>query len=333
MKLRDDDRRWLADEVSGQVKQAFADTIDEFRPHGWKRVTNFIREWGIAGAIIAVFAALLGIAAAAFYQATARVGKEAIFETNTGRDLEEIRKEIKAIQGDLALQGLINHASLPLSEFKVTLPAVGSAIAKAKQQEVKAATKVIDNLQQKLIASGESSPGYWPAAAAFISYRSFDKASGTLTLPMPNCTDHKPNPAKVKSVEDEHHMTIENSVYENCRFTLDSPLDNERINELLMNEATGITFKHCVVTYSGGEINLVVSFHDRPVMVTAVHGGKPIKSTGTVNNPSTLRFDNCLFEFNFSGTPPLPGQQLTQAILATNASSLNFLIQKPSTHS
>ena len=67
MKLRDEDRRWLAEEISKQVKKAVADAIDKFRPHGWRRVTFWLREWGIAGAIITAFIALIAIAATAFY--------------------------------------------------------------------------------------------------------------------------------------------------------------------------------------------------------------------------------------------------------------------------
>jgi hypothetical protein len=138
------------------INKAIDDRIAPLKPRGWRKALHLLREWGVLGTIATVIVGLFAVAAAAIHQAVARVGKEATFETNTGRDLDDIRKDIKAIRGDLAIQGLVNHASLPLSEFKATLPAVGSAIAKAKQQEVKAATEVIDNLQQKLIAAGES---------------------------------------------------------------------------------------------------------------------------------------------------------------------------------
>src|ERR1035441_1697564 len=172
MKLRDDDKKWLADEISGQVEHAIASAIDDFRPHGWRRVTDFIRSWGIAGTIVAVFVGLLTLAAAAFYQATARVGKQATFEANTTRDLAEIRSDIQAIRGDFAKQSIINHATMPLSEFKNGLTDLGSAVAAVQTQKLKLPDTVINDLSQKLAAIDTSTPGFWTTAGAVISYRS-----------------------------------------------------------------------------------------------------------------------------------------------------------------
>jgi len=156
------------------INQAIANAIDPLRPSGWRKALLVLREWGVLGTIATVIVALLGIAAAAIYQATARVAKEATFETNTTRDLGEIRKDVKTIQEDLAKQNLVTHASLSLSDFKAALPEVGSAITKAKQQEVKVPPNVVDTLQQQIIAAGDATPGYWSTSAEFISYRSFD---------------------------------------------------------------------------------------------------------------------------------------------------------------
>ena len=153
------------------IHQAIADAITPLKPKGWRKALFLLREWSVLGALATLIVALLGIAGTAFYQATARIGKEATFETNTKNDLKEIRSDIKAIREDLAKQGLFDHASLPLPDFKATLPDLRSVIAAAKQQGVQATPKVIDDLQKKLIAVGERTPGFWPTAAEFISYR------------------------------------------------------------------------------------------------------------------------------------------------------------------
>jgi len=93
-KLRAEDKEWLQAEIGGQLEKALKTVIDKFEPHGWRRVTRFVREWGIAGALITGTLALLAFAAGALYQATARVGKEATFETNTQRDLVDMRRDI-----------------------------------------------------------------------------------------------------------------------------------------------------------------------------------------------------------------------------------------------
>jgi hypothetical protein len=166
MKLGENDKKWLR----GEVKTAVAEAIGEFRPNGWQRVADFIREWGIAGTIITVFVALFGIAAGAIYQATARVAKEAAFEANTLRDLKQIRDDINAIRGDQARQSLINHASLPLSDFKTSLPQVGSALSIVEQENAAVPTSVIEGLRVKLQQTDPSAPDYWPTAVRFLQF-------------------------------------------------------------------------------------------------------------------------------------------------------------------
>src|ERR1019366_432165 len=78
------------DFIRDEIKEQLGAAIDKFNPHGWRRFLYLAREWGILGTIATVIVGLLAISAAAIYQATARIGKEAIFETNTTRDLTDI---------------------------------------------------------------------------------------------------------------------------------------------------------------------------------------------------------------------------------------------------
>jgi hypothetical protein len=319
--LRKEHQDFIRTEITRQLSAA----IDEFRPHGWAKVTHFVREWGIAGTIIAVFVALLALAAGAFYQATTRVGKEATFEANTERDIGEIKKDIQAIRGDLAKQSLTTHAALPLADFKTTLPEVRSAIAVARQSDVKVAPKVIEDLQQKLTASGERSPGFWPAAAEFISYRSYGTTSGTLFTNLPNCTDRDPAPSKVGTKSpDGSVFTVENPVYENCRITLDSTKDTDKLNELLEHKDFAIVFRNCLVVYHGGEIHLTVHPGKRDAVIHGDNG--PVMAT--VATPFTLGFTNCLFDFGLNSPPPPLGQQLTHSILATSSPTITFTVSE-----
>ena len=76
------------------INKAIADALDKaiapLKPRGWRNAVYLLREWGVLGAIAALIVALLGITAVAFYQATARIEKEATFQTNTERDLQEL---------------------------------------------------------------------------------------------------------------------------------------------------------------------------------------------------------------------------------------------------
>lgn len=122
MKLRDEDKTWLTNEVSRVVTESIREKVEQFQPHGWRRVSRFIREWGIAGTILTVFVALLALAASQFYYANQRIKQETEFETNTKTDLATLKSDLHAIQGDLARTSLTNHAALPLDDFKSTSP-------------------------------------------------------------------------------------------------------------------------------------------------------------------------------------------------------------------
>lgn len=329
MAHRNDQKEFIRDEIKQQLTLA----IDAFKPHGWVKAAFFLRQLGPIATSIAVFVAVLGIAAGAIYQATARVGKEATFETNTDRDLKEIRDDIKAIRGELAKQGLFNHASLPLSDFRASLPALSSAIATAKQQNVKVAPKVIGDLQQKIIAAGEGTPGFWPTAGEFISYRSQITATdfqGLLRLDLPNCVDSDPTPQRVIEGSIEvPPMKVAPYYYDNCRFTLDSAQDDAKINSLLKNGTVVVAFRHCLIVYRGGQIDLRIVFSGRPSVISAP-GQNPVPVPVTLK---ALRFENCLFNFIMPSAPALQGQELTKRLLAESGSEIEFAILKSLTHS
>jgi hypothetical protein len=346
MKLRDEDKKWLSGEIAEQLKNANATLLDSLKPHGWRKAAFRLRELGPVATIIAAFLTLLAIAAGAVYQATARVAKEAIFETNTERDIKDIKTAIQGIQVDLAKQSLINHAALPLPDFKTTLSEVGSAIASANQQEVKVAPSVIGNLQHKLIAAGDNAPGFWPATAEFISYRSFNTVNGTFPVNLPTCTDRKPLPMEVfigqseertrklneefPQLSDEAEGTkseikVLSALYQDCRFTLDSPEETARIPDLGQGRSYVVTFRHCQIVYHGGQVTLLTPHPG----LTAITGKSATRSDVLIMSGQTVRFENCLFVFLMSSQPPSEGQQLTQQLLTQSGSVLTVRAAKP----
>lgn len=210
----------ITDEVERQLGLA----VDQFNPRGWRKFLHFAREWGIVGTIGTVIVGLLALAAAAFYQATARVAKEAIFETNTTRDLTDIQKDIKAIRGDLAKQVVVNHASSPLSDFKTTLPDLSSAIATLREQGLTVAPSVINDLQHRLISVDASAPDYWPTVLQFLQFASSGLSSAKVPLPgsKPQLVTHNSSVFMLRNHFES--MTVEldggildGDVFENCR--------------------------------------------------------------------------------------------------------------------
>jgi len=343
MKLRDDDRTWLESEIATQIKTAIDALGDALRPHGLRQAAFWLRQLGPIAATIAIFVATVVFAATQFNLANTRLAKQATFEANSERDLKEIREDIKAIRGDLAKQNMINHASLSLSDFKATLPELSSAMATAKQQNVKVAPRVINDLQVKLIAAAGAgagagagaieAPGFWPAAADFISYRSqsnIPDASSLLGSNLPTCTDHEPHPPTVLSA-DPTKFGIRFAYYENCRLTLDSAFDDAKVNSLLLNETINLTFRHCLVVYRGGNINLIVAVHDRMIEFHGVADAAQ-KSGPIVVSGNTLYFSDCLFDFKLDTQPPPLGQDFTHNLLTSNG-SISFTVKAPATHS
>jgi len=94
MPLRKQQQEFIRDEVTSQLSEA----VDSFRPHGWRRVTFFLREWGIAGAVLTVIVALLGITLAALYQSFSHVKEEAEFRTNTKNSFEKLEGKLSDIE-------------------------------------------------------------------------------------------------------------------------------------------------------------------------------------------------------------------------------------------
>ncbi len=327
MALNEQDRAWIREQIDNAFKR--------------RSLGQRIRDWLPVTAIVAI---------AIFFitQWTSYIE----FRTRTNDRLDTIDKTLAGIQGDLSKQSLINHAALPLPDFKATLPDLNSAIARAKQQNAKVSSAVIGDLQQKLSASVDA-PDFWPTAAQFISYRSQNTLPDFQSLMqpnLPNCTDHEPTPMELVVSDEEAKNGKQNdtalvsdllketdknkthmvsAVYQDCRFTLDSPEETARIPNLGTQRSYVLTFRHCQIVYRGGEIKLLTP-NPRP---TAITGKSNVRSDVYVFIGQTVHFENCLFAFVISSQPPKEGQSLTEQLLAQGGSYLTVQAKQSATHS
>lgn len=325
MPKRNDD--WKA--IDKRIADAIEAAIAPLKPSGWRKALFFLREWGVLATTATVIVALLALAATAFYQATARVGKQAEFETNTARDLTDIRKDISGIRSELAKLTLSTNVALPLADFKANLPALRSSLANARKQESKIPPKLVENLQAKLTATGTDVPNFWPTAAEFISYRSFSTTSWSPVPALPDCTALTPqvdtfSPGFAAGGQ-PLKLDVKMGSYRNCRLTLDSPEDGKRLNELLADMPV-IGFYRCVVVYRGGPIALALA---GPHVVASASGKNG--AAGTVSAASSLQFVECLFDFSIQeSTPPPVAQQLTKLVLDQNTPTIVLPIRSAS---
>jgi hypothetical protein len=183
MRLREDDRKWISDEITRQVGRGIGAAVEEFKPHGLAKAVFILRQLGPIATIIAVFVAVIAIAATQFNLANTRLAKQASFETKTDKRLDDIEGTLKEIQGDLAKQSIISHASLPLSDFKATLPDLSSAITTVQKQNLALSPMVIDDLRQKFVAVDTTTPGYWPTVLQFLQFASAGLAPANVPPP------------------------------------------------------------------------------------------------------------------------------------------------------
>jgi hypothetical protein len=172
--LQKKDKEWLSNEISTLVDSAINAAAGSFKPHGGRKVAFFLREWGLAGTAIAVPIALLGIAAAAFYQANARVEKQATFEANTTNTLKEIDEHLNRIDTSLSTLQLEKVAADPTDTNNAL--AAKKAIDLARTNSVQLPAPLIENVGQKFVAASNQNPQAWNAALAFLDYKTSTNA-------------------------------------------------------------------------------------------------------------------------------------------------------------
>ena len=208
------------------------------------------------------------------------------------------------------IQDVINHqfestSKLSTAALQERLPAVQHLLASARDQRVKADTKVLDALTQKLSAANTSAVGFWPTAAEFISYRSALTHEDLVNLSnsMPKCTDQPPHLATVAQYTPagSTSLSINPAYYENCQLQLDSREQDAYLSYWALKVVPTLTpliFRHCLVTYNGGIVQLQL--------------------------PGPLTFENSLWVFSISGIPPVSGQKVTEMLLVGNPDSFKF---------
>jgi hypothetical protein len=291
MPLNETDKAWVRQEFQAAHKR-----------HGFGKLTGFVKDWSGAGAAVAILLFVV-----------LQWGTYVEFRTQTLDRLVQIEKNLTALN-------LKAQASLSSSEFQSALPDLKAALASAKKDNLKVGAQTIDALQKRLLDTSTNASDFWPAVSSFVSYRS-QIQSTPLTANPPDCTDSLPTPNKVSAVTSPQTIEVSGGIYQNCRITLDSVQDQEKINEVLMHRNALITFKHCLVVYRGGNINLIVGWKNRHTKITLDDGTPP--RYGIVNG-NAISFEDCIFDFVVSVTPPYNGREVTQALLASPGNTVTL---------
>lgn len=168
MPLRKDQQDFIREEVKAQI----AGAVDSFKPHGWRKVTHFLREWGIAGAIITASIAMLAVTLGALYQSFSHVREETAFRVRTSDRLENIEAILRELRASQSPAPVLKELSgLAPQQFAKSL----SALRRVGEQPVTAVNPTpaeLHELAQKLLNTPETTPDYWPTVLQFIQFAS-----------------------------------------------------------------------------------------------------------------------------------------------------------------
>ena len=225
MPLNEADKAWVRQEVHATNKR-----------QGLGILSGFIKDWGGAGAAIAILAIF-------FTQWSGYIE----FRTHTQDRLDGIEKRMTAID-------LRSQAALPQPAFDKALPELRVSIASAKNNDLKLDSPTFDALGQKLIDSSRNAPEFWPTVSEFISYHSSSLVGGirNWSASIPLCPgtvdlDSSPDASAQGRLPDGTlgpKVPIQRIGNQNCYVELDG-------KSISRWDCT-----QCVVKYSGGPLKM-----------------------------------------------------------------------------
>jgi len=249
-----------------------------------------------------------------------------------GNQLTDLDQKVTAIGTSLNdlkpyIEDIVRHdfekvAGLSGVELGKHLPAIQHLVSVAKNQAIQVNPASVNRITEKLLTIQPRPAEFWTVGTDLLSYRSLnDETRKLLTAPLPNCTDSQPTPMRLLEGPTPQKINVSSGVYENCQFTLDSAQDNQSINSILRNRTPFIVFKHCLIVYRGGDVNLTLDWN-QSVAKVHIEG----ESTERIVHLSgqALQFENCLFVFSVQGIPPPSGQTMAERLLAQSGNTLKL---------
>lgn len=167
MALRNDDRAW----VNAEINTALA----SLKPSGWKKLSYWLREWGVVGITVSVILALLGLLVTVSIYAAEGIVKNAEFRTHTEDRLTDIEARLDKITGTLSTISLTLLTNKPISPQSVS--EAKKLLNAAISSKIEIDASAISSAGTKLVAASQAVPSAWDTALEFASYKSSLNAS------------------------------------------------------------------------------------------------------------------------------------------------------------
>jgi hypothetical protein len=213
--------------------------------------------------------------------------------------------ELSAIR-KLWEEQLKKTSELRPSQFKDNLPQTANALKAARILRI-APLPQIASIQESLLATNTTSPGYWDAASELISYRSSQESTIRLGLQMPSCYKTPPGIYLEPGQSSPPILTVPKE-WRSCAINLEEETPQEWLDAIIgtkdFRAAAGkqpgdfVILTDCLIRYHGGPIP------ERAYELLAV-----------------AVFRHCFLEFSFSGPPPPNGKKVVDALLGTSFTS------------
>lgn len=177
MKLRDEDKKWLSEEIMRQVTAGISSAVDSFKPHGWRRATSWVREWGPSAIIIATPLTLLGLLITVGIFAANGIKENAQFQGSTVERLNAIDGKLRELQAAQSPSKVLKElTTLDKPQLVLSLPAL-QKISEQPIDKVNPSPATLKDVAYKLRDVDQSAEDYWPAVLKFLQFASAGLAS------------------------------------------------------------------------------------------------------------------------------------------------------------
>jgi hypothetical protein len=299
MKLRDDDKDWIAGEISRQISES----LDQFKPKGWLKVTRWLREWGVVATAISVPLVLLGLLITVAIFASSGMTKNAAFQTRTEDRLTLIEGSLKNIDANFKTIALKRFSDGPVNSQSIA--EAKGIIDQAISRRIPIDKQVVEKSGLKLVDASAKAPDAWPVALRFLTYKSTLNFSTLQVLPKPQNN----LVTKYAAVIPEGQTAPEFKVAGQVPIQQAAQLITQGKN---LNSGNALGNQYIFAT--GGGITL-----DDTQLRNVVFIGVHIVYGGGVLTMNNVYFVNCVFDIK----PQPDGQEFAKALLA-QPSSVSF---------
>ncbi len=199
MALRNEDKDWIQSEIQA--------AIAVLEPHGWRKVTHFLKEWGLVATVFAVPLTLLGLLITVVIFAANGITKNAEFRTHTEDRLTGIEGNLARINATLEGQKLKQIGSNPTNPENIA--EAKNVLIAAASSKTKIDRSIVQDVGGQFVQAAQKDPAAWSTVLAFLNYKSFlDSFAPKIPVGTPGKFDTHYNTADIPAGDSVPHFMV-----------------------------------------------------------------------------------------------------------------------------